>query len=98
MTEIVVESFEPLEIDRVLIYPYNLHDLLLLDGALSPEKRVVEHREPIIGLRIAIRRAAAGGCTCRTQPNCHWSASNKSDRFAPDVKNAGLVTSSQFTT
>ena len=70
-TEIVVKTPQPIEVDRVLINPHDLHDFLLASGAMPSKEGLVQEREPIVRPRITVGRAAAKGCSCRTYPDWH---------------------------
>ena len=69
VTEIVVKTPEPIEVDSVLINPHDLHDFLLAGGAMRRRPGLVRRRDPIVRPRITVGCAAAKGCTCRTYPD-----------------------------
>ena len=69
ITEIVVKTPQPIEVDSVLINPHALHDFVLASGSMPRKEGLVQQREPIIRPRITVGRAAAKECTCRTYPD-----------------------------
>jgi hypothetical protein len=48
VTEIVVKTPQPIEVDSALIHPNNLHDFLLAGGLLPRKEALVHERQPII--------------------------------------------------
>ena len=71
VTEIVVKTPQPIEVDGVLINPHALDDFLLAGGAVPHKQGVVHEREPIVRPRITVGCAAVKGCTCRAYPDWH---------------------------
>ena len=69
VTEIVVKPPQPIEVDSVLINPYDLHDFLHPGGAMPRKEALVHEREPIVRPRITVGCAAVKGSTCRTYPD-----------------------------
>jgi hypothetical protein len=69
VTEIVVKTPQPIEVDSVLINPHDLHDFLHPGGAMPRKEALVHEREPIVRPRITVGCAAVKGCTCRTYPD-----------------------------
>ena len=59
VTEIVVKTPQPIEVDGVLIKPHDLHDFVLAGGAMPGKEALVHQREPIVRPRITIGCAAA---------------------------------------
>ena len=55
VTEIVVKTPQPIEVDSVLINPDDLHDFFLASGLLACKEALVHEREPIICRRITVR-------------------------------------------
>ncbi|BBY06263.1 hypothetical protein MNVI_15810 [Mycobacterium noviomagense] len=58
MTQIVVKTTQPIEIDSVLINPYDLHDFLLAGGAMAIKQGLVQQREPVVRPRVTVGCAA----------------------------------------
>ena len=52
MTEIVLKTPQPIEVEGVLINPHDLHDFLLAGGAMPRKEGLVHQREQIVRLRI----------------------------------------------
>ena len=71
VTEIVVKTLQPIEVDRVLINPHDLHDFLQAGGALPRKEALVHKRKPIVRPRITVGYAAAKECACGTYPDWH---------------------------
>jgi hypothetical protein len=73
----VVKPPQPIEIESVLINPHDLRDFVQAGGALPRKQGVVHEREPIVRRRITVGCGVVEGCTCRTYPDWHWSASDE---------------------
>jgi hypothetical protein len=52
----VVKPFQPVEVDRSLINPHELCELLQTRGTEAEERRLIEISEPIIALHNGFRR------------------------------------------
>jgi len=77
VTEIVVKTPQPIEVESMLIDPHDLHDFRLADGAMPGKEALVYQSQPIVRPRLTVGCAAVRGCACRTHPDYH--------RSAPDV-------------
>ena len=71
VTEIAVNTPQPVEVEGVLIKPHDLHDFVLAGGALPRKEALVHQRQPIVRPRITVGCAAITECTGRTNPDCH---------------------------
>jgi hypothetical protein len=71
MTEKTVNTPEAVEVEGVLVKPYDLHDFVLAGRALPGEEALVHQRELIVWTRITIGCGAIHRCTGRTYPDCH---------------------------
>jgi hypothetical protein len=69
VTEIVVETPQPVEVDSMLVNPHALREFPLAGGAVPRKEALVQQREPIVRPRITVGRAAANGCTRWTYPD-----------------------------
>jgi hypothetical protein len=58
VTEILVKTPQPIEVERVLINPHDLHDFRLAGGVLPREEGLVHEREPIVRPRSTVGCAA----------------------------------------
>jgi hypothetical protein len=76
-TEIAKNTPEAIEVEGMLIKPHDLHDFVLPRGPLPGKEALVHQRQPIVRPRITIGRGATYGCTGRTYPDCHRSASSR---------------------